>query len=839
MCLNICIIKLSLYLERFMFREKILNCSGIGDNSMKYVLNKGSIVCEEFLVSETYQILKYNKTCAKPIVDFTHDNFFKTQLQNQFNNINHVAYIRFDIECEEETFIVLSIYGNYNDMKIWVNYDYKGYFKEWTKRKIIKVNKGLNIFIIEVKITNLNSNIRFYLTPIKKQHQLKIEDDYNDIKNNYLIVEKGDKEDTIRFIVVNDNEMFLNKVEEIKVITPRIDFNKRVIDYIILDTFNIRVYEEKAINISKYKKNCSLMWFFINVLSQNQRIFVSSSETALHYLLNEIRRKKNVFTIWEYNNLFKVIRKYLKRDDLPFDIKYYFCYNELNKIFENEPIASYKDFLLVPGFKEISYISSIDKKEIYYGLYIPINFNSLKELDLIILLSSHGYKTYIESYFQAFPNDYIIVEFSLRGNNFGNYIGEQIFLEILNKLKQIYKTKQITRVFLMGYSSCASAVISLMGKYPSLIDGGLAIAGQANRWLLNNINNNGNLIIISGSFDIDVKKLYYLNEQMLLNKTGNVQNVLLEGYDHTTIAVFMRNKNLIKKVLELPKVTDNNLKYYGISEFYQTSHNIKVLSRITSDLPYYCEIVKNIDCINIITRNVKTIMLIPTNKMNDFIINNNKVKLSKRTAFSLLSVPYNKIRYCDFSFINNGMGLLNIYNFPIMFWLNHSFDQIENIKGLYKPSNMTRAVSNAIEYPYKIVDQKDILRYINIMKKQCNVFYNLQSSNINIKPKKDGFIYMNTFYLCKYSIIQIVPNQYNKRYYNVFVNDNDEKQCLKNFFLRNMFIPSELGDEKSILHNVAIIYYNNEYYFLKEYGQELCKLSGQMNNSKNDYIKRG
>jgi len=72
--------------------------------------------------------------------------------------------------------------------------------------------------------------------------------------------------------------------------------------------------------------------------------------------------------------------------------------------------------------------------------------------------------------------------------------------------------------------------------------------------------------------------------------------------------------------------------------------------------------------------------------------------------------------------------------------------------------------------------------------------------------------------------VQIIPNKFNNKFFNVYVNDNDKSQSKKNFFLRNLFIPSETNDENSLYTNMALLYIDNEYYTLRNFEDELIKI---------------
>ena len=801
---------------------------------MKYTVDKHCICCSEFMYSGYYAIDGYNSISTKPIIDIdlsnNNNSFFK---YNSVASIDpslyksSVIYLYFEFECENVEYMLLSMYCDYSETKIWLNNEYKGYSNQWVKRKIIKIKKDKNVFVAEIRSNDIKDYIRFYLKPLFDNVHEVIKDDYNDIKNGYIIVGDDNSNDRIKFIVCNDNEIKSSKIIDINIITPQIDFKKRKVEYNTVDKIQIEVMKEYELDLTKYKQYCAFKWLFINLDEQKIRIFIDSVERANWTLLNKIKENEHIFTSREIENLVNINDRYSKREDLTSKIKYYFLYNEVVKTFKNQQELSNNNYLVTSGFKEISYLSSLDNKESTFGLYVPLNIKELRKVDIIIILSSNGYKTYIETYYNNFENDYLIVEFSLRGNNYGNYIGEQLFFEIITKLKLMYQDKTIDNIYLFGYSSCASAVISLCGRYPTLIQGGLAIAGKANRWLLENINYNSNVIVLSGNHDIDVNEIYYRNEEILKNKKLNVHNYLLDGYDHSTIAVFMRNKYLINMVLKFKRNPNHVIKYYGLSEYYQYNQNIKVLERYSTEKVYFYEVYHDVDCINIKTSNIKVIEIKPFPYIKTYLINQSKVNIEEKTTFIIHDNKPETINNYERFPLNNGMGILNIYLYPIKFWIFDKSETIDILNGIYRPRNLTRSPNNLIDYPYEIIELKDFTEKLYLFKDQCNVFYNLSEGieiNKFIYPCNDGFEYKEKFYSCKYSIVQIIPNKFNNKFFNVYVNDNDKSQSKKNFFLRNLFIPSETNDENSLYTNMALLYIDNEYYTLRNFEDELIKI---------------
>lgn len=758
------------------------------------------LIFNNFLYSNIYDYKEPNFMSCCFINDVKKSDFYLTSKEIDYLKEQGIRYLYLKYNANIDGKFILSLYNNYTKIKVWINGKYIGYYDDWISRIVVAMNEGENEIIIESYSPNV-LDIKILISEYKKN----LYDDFNDIRKTYAFFEK--KDNIVSYFVQQD--FFGQDDPKVEVLIPYINFKKRKINFKKINYPSISLYSKENIDLTDYVSKSDVGWIFIKINRQYKRIFLIDINESYIKIEKLIQENIHYFTEWEYEKI-KETSINAKERDLSLYDKYFILYGQIVRFFGKYKYESQNDYYVSPGYKEVEYISALDEKKSIYGLYVPCNISNIKELELILVLSSHSHNTYIDTYSSFFKKNYLIVEVNLKGNNYGNYIGEYIVFEILSNIKTLFPNHIITKKYLFGYSSSASAVTTLCGKYPYEFNSCLAIAGKSNEYLLKNINATVPTIIICGNYDSDVNDIYYRNEEILNNKKIFVQNVLLNGYDHTTIHCLMRSKKLINKILNLNKQIIN-YGYFGISEDYSPITNIEIVDRTDKSKPYYAYV--NYDKNEIVFQNVK------------------KLKFLKTCSYKvLLKDNFGKIHNIDDSYsfahdkvvnrLNNGMGILNTYKKGIVFWINKEDDK-EIIKGFLNPKNMTKSFKNEINYPVCYIKDFKTVKYKN----KNNVFYYSKEDiqfNEFLKFKNNGFYYLNKFYEGKYSVIFIQKNEYN---FNLYLIDNDIMLSKNNFFMRNVFIPSEVYNVESMYKNEILILLNRKYYSVRFFGEEMEEIA--------------
>lgn len=167
------------------------------------------------------------------------------------------------------------------------------------------------------------------------------------------------------------------------------------------------------------------------------------------------------------------------------------------------------------------------------------------------------------------------------------------------------------------------------------------------------------------------------------------------------------------------------------------------------------------------------------------------------------------------------LKLSNIFLFPLRIFIKKA-KYINIIKPFSSPKNLTYIQKNIVNFPIYISKIK------HLFFKNCNrIFYNFRKKADDMVFKKNGFYYNSKNYEGKYSIMRIFKNKNNRL--DLFINDNDEYVSLSNFFIKNIFIPSEINKKELPLSNYSIIFLNGKYFYIKERKGEIKKLFGEEN----------
>ena len=491
--------------------------------------------------------------------------------------------------------------------------------------------------------------------------------------------------------------------------------------------------------------------------------------------------------------------------------------------------ASEEEYFNSPGYKEIYYTSKIDGNVYNFAFHIPNNIKDLKKVPLFIVLSKDNTKAYIKKIAAIIDVDYIVVEMSTRGTTFGNYFTEFSFFEVINKMKSLFKNMSDNDVLLAGYSACASSALNLASRYPDIVSSCLAISGLSNDKIIDNIKQS-NIFLVAGTKDKSIN-LYKDREKRLKRK--NIKHIFIEGYEHALVASLMSNKSLLHKFLNHKRIIKKDNYSYVTDSFYHNKMRIiTILEPIEKNKLSKIKVKIHGDKLSINLVNVKTFEINNDTRemkevffsINGKFINNLKLiggvnyfELENNVYISIYN--YNKVK----SNIHK-LEILNIYLSSLFIYVNKK-DECNLLSNYSKPRSMGTEKEIMVKYPICFFDDSFEILNHNYILYNYDVNQYMEGINLNLVKCFDKYIiYSNEKIYGDYSVIQIMPNINDDYKFVLFINDNNKSISEKNFFIRNVIIPSDTSINKSLLTYNAIIYINNQYYAIKKYSDKIEKI---------------
>ena len=369
------------------------------------------LIFNNFLYSNIYDYKEPNFMSCCFINDVKKSDFYLTSKEIDYLKEQGIRYLYLKYNANIDGKFILSLYNNYTKIKVWINGKYIGYYDDWISRIVVAMNEGENEIIIESYSPNV-LDIKILISEYKKN----LYDDFNDIRKTYAFFEK--KDNIVSYFVQQD--FFGQDDPKVEVLIPYINFKKRKISFKKINYPSISLYSKENIDLTDYVSKSDVGWIFIKINRQYKRIFLIDINESYIKIEKLIQENIHYFTEWEYEKI-KETSINAKERDLSLYDKYFILYGQIVRFFGKYKYESQNDYYVSPGYKEVEYISELDEKKSIYGLYVPCNISNIKELELILVLSSHSHNTYIDTYSSFFKKNYLIVEVNLKGNNYGNY----------------------------------------------------------------------------------------------------------------------------------------------------------------------------------------------------------------------------------------------------------------------------------------------------------------------------------------------------------------------------------------------------------------------------------
>lgn len=511
-------------------------------------------------LTEKYDILKIIPIIDFSRIEFKYTNNIEKLVKYLSDQQNKVVYLKTEIEIKYSNTYILEINNLNNMCKIWINKCYIGFYTGYSNRLELNLNKGKNEIVIEV--IDLKREIFLIIekkTNFKKINKNLIQNNFDDIRKFYIITNnrKFDCNQRLLSYVICSDLVHLHKDYFVELCISKYIDNEMV----IIDTIKSKIYENGNINLNKFENgeifltikddNTNFYGGLINIFIGDEKEIVDQKKNEILQLLNGSSQK--VLYLAQYNRIInKKISSFTKL----------YLLKRLSNFMTN------MECKVLPLFYKSIYDS-------FAQLYVSCNNKQIKKV--IIFLSSSSSITYLYNYIDDKRDEELFVECYIRSSSFGNIIVENVILEALNTLKAKYDLAN-AKIYLFGYSACASAGLMLISRYPQYFDGVVAFGGEFNEKLILNALNKKIWFIMGNEDDFYPRINKCLNNLMIYR--NNWKKIILKNINHATLALEITRKKYLRTYIEFPSFTIKslNLKYYFDIPYYVDNYKYNVLS---------------------------------------------------------------------------------------------------------------------------------------------------------------------------------------------------------------------------------------------------------------------
>ena len=760
-----------------------------------------------------------------------------------------IAYI-FSINCEEETEVI--ILGNHGLSKsyVWVNNEYIG---ESHRASIMRINlkKGNNIFCflfsgqipsLTVRVNKISNEKKVdYVSINSSIVKLYSEDIVNINYNKY-------EKDIYKGILFSFDRVHCDIFQD--VVVDVVDYNSGKIyaQYVIkfntpfeIDISQIDFGEDQErimldMCICYYKNGerwCLHRYFYFEDPIEGKRRFL---EECAQFLKD--------------SNILETTRALMEKRTA-----------ELNSV-EEEDLSKLRNALwwarfslsglqtgrsacyeYLPGKNDVFFKSKLDNNYYHYDIYLPYDYDRSKKYPLVLHCAVSEFSNICMRCERSnYKSDIIIANLSARGVTSGSFIGDASMNEVFEIIKKNFSIDE-ERISMFGYSNGSTATWLQAQIAPHKF---AAIAPCAGIFNSNMIQNLGNMKI----FDIESPHdhMYWKYSRLDDGNLSNMEAYSLIEAESITHGSFQNVYFFKDLVEELSKYTINKypdrICFRAVHNRHLDTYWISVHS--IEDSWEYGDIevsVKSNDTINISCCGVTGVTVrIPPQITADkvYIYINGQCLVCERPSNGEISICKNG-ETDEFTFgtadkqnfkIYHGTGLLDVYMKPMsIINFASSFDTAVNSAIQFSsPKTNTYAPKIYVSYPIYTEDDLDIPSF----KERSLIILDNNSSHpfacelrayCQVEMDSNGFTYKGERYEGSYCIMQIFNHPHNPECSVLYINSNDVDTYRKNFFTRSVTMPMYSNERHPYLNNAALIYYNNKYYSIFEYGCEMIQVN--------------
>lgn len=791
--------------------------------------------------TEEYEY-KDSKMSLVPLIDFDESEFKELSLKKGTNKIgydnssNHaITYLKFELLITKDVEINMSIHNNLKKTKIWINEYFLVNTMNWYERLILNLKKGKYVILLEVG--NIDKYADFLITfhslnsPILEIEGNKFYDELRDIRKNYIETSDSYIKETTLFSVRSN--YYIDECRSINCFFVKHNLEKinTEKEYELLMTQTVEIgknYNLKIDNILEKSKTVRLL-LCVNIDGSDEFTGIDNCFCKSIYTINpeieilknkieELTNEKNLGWRTKYITPYKKYLEYKLPITLDIDCYMYITFYKYIlqlKSFENE-----KEYLYTQESKKIYDISRLDNLPIQYSIYVPNNLDENIKTPLLLILSSNGSSTYISNFSSMYPEGYIIMECAIRGKSFGNNIANSTVLEAIDFIRSKYNIDE-KKIVLFGHSSNGTTAGTMASYFPDMFNR-IFIVSCLNDLSL--IENKENTLVLNICGDKDeFKNLNYTYKSKRTKSFANYINIIAENFNNALSTIFLNNKQIIDYFLTREIIKTNDLFYKVNNLHYNSAFGISIIKKSnnskSASFKYLNEenklILDNVSIVKINLPVAKKISVVHKSVENTVYVQSNPIYFQVKGKEIK---EYNKISY--FNNVVGKLEILNIYTGSLKIYCNTISRNEALVKKFSKPRSLIHNAPILVNYHYDFVEQEKLsidnnTNYV-LINFEMTKFTNIYDEIGYVKCYKDGFSYDGVFYEGNYSIIQVLPNFESNSNYIAYINYNSEESLIRNFYLRNIIIPSDLSKNNSIYRNYAIIYFNNKIHIISK-----------------------
>ena len=473
--------------------------------------------------------------------------------------------------------------------------------------------------------------------------------------------------------------------------------------------------------------------------------------------------------------------------------------------------------------RKVYYFSNCNISPCYYYLHLPeFPLCEGKEYKIVIDLTYGSNDFYCTDERRYIQEDVIHIFAPQVGHLLGNSIGETHYLDIVKHLNNLLPRK--FPIFLIGYSNGAHAAWVLAQKYPHTITGIYTVSGLPYQKHMTNL---CNIYIcnISSTDDELYEGAYRLLEDDLKNFSDYKGYLARQSY-HTDLHYWLYDSTLTKDMLSYKK----NNRPYHFSFITKSNYHLQIYWIMLLPIKKGCKQI-NLE-VNVKDKHI----YINIAGAEGFLITKNFL-CGQSYYFHIngRSCYYVKEEGKDITFYYNEKTddyekksdtLVGQYaRFSIAEFFYKSVDILLKDKNdalflklaqnLSSPKTFFLDMQSGVTYRI-INDVEQAIENHNMV----IIHHSSESCNISshIQFRENGFLYKGKLFEGDYCVIGV---QYHENKLILFITTNNTSLIKTNIFLRLMLIPSYANEYDSILNNQSLILFNNSYYSIYEWGDEV------------------
>ncbi len=783
----------------------------------------------------------------------------ETKLRFNLNDFklkpNTTAYQFFQINCEKDTDIVIVPRAS-NRQKVWVNYNYYSHLGLFDIVYTIHLKKGINTIVFE--LPNATSQDTLFMRMSTLEYEKNCEYSFFDDRMvysgdfGYIYRESNflfDDYKLFSFIYFPNNDTIVppNGKGTVKIYKITLENTKETKEIVLEDS--ISPLKKYTYDLSKFNYDAnSFTYFHFELLFPFTNgkihddcvdIFTYYPQKSIEKIYKQADEYMNSCQATDYDKI--CIKHYIDRlnkqnqESTKASLTLQF-YKRFQKVLSGK---HFDDEICAPGFKEVLFYSNNFEEISNFFAFVPKNYDANKKYPLIIL-TTKGELVQSEHFVNYTAEDVIAVDVSLRGVTLGSYVGDAALWETVSEIKKCFSVDE-DRIYITGNSNGGGAAFVQGELYPDRFAGIYPFsAGGVNKNMAMNLLNT-KVITVSSPTESRYSNYQFIDNALKEINHLDYTGILADNFSHITLTLLWINKRIFEKLLDGKRNKyPEHISFRTMRNRCRKAYWIEIHSIKFGELYAEVDAVLSKNNIFITLKNATGITVtLPPDLPRDYF----NIKINNSQEFTFLCYKNETINfvYKNNSFevidtykpitdLHKGNGLLDVYLDPLVIAVPDNIDKDGQIfKSAVKFSHpLTNGYDPKVYVSYPIKTFTEIFETDYLYNKSfiCfddfnNAFLDAVRKNAAVQCDKDGYEYMNEKYTGKYCIMQIVRSPWNNKRNIVVISTNDSAFLSKNFFTRNVIIPTYATDYHPYWNNDVLIFNGKEYNSIWEIGMKV------------------